>query len=244
MKSQAITSDEYWSKGPVGAPPRYLSDTYWWAYVHPRAVHLFERQWLVNLILWGNFGRLRDAALDALGARLDGSTLQIACVYGNLTRRLLDRVTPEGSLDVVDILPIQLTNLARKLDAGRAANLMIGDSAALSFADGSYDRALLFFLLHEQPADVRRETLREAVRVLKPGGRLVVVDYHRPQSWHPLYWPMKAILHTLEPFALGLWDGSIADMLPADAGVRVHKTLLFGGLYQLLTFDRAAPPGG
>src|SRR4051812_39825350 len=35
--------------------PAYLQETYWWAYVHPNAVRLFERQWLVNLILWGNF---------------------------------------------------------------------------------------------------------------------------------------------------------------------------------------------
>ena len=42
------------------AVPGYLAETYWWAYVHPRAVRLFEREWLVNLILWGNFGRLRD----------------------------------------------------------------------------------------------------------------------------------------------------------------------------------------
>ena len=32
--------------------PYYLSAHYWWAYVHPRAVKVFERQWLVNLILW------------------------------------------------------------------------------------------------------------------------------------------------------------------------------------------------
>ena len=57
--------------------PGYLAETYWWAYVHPRAVRLFEREWLVNLILWGNFGRLRDAALGALGERLEGRTLQI-----------------------------------------------------------------------------------------------------------------------------------------------------------------------
>ena len=40
--------------------PGYLHETYWWAYVHPNAVRLFERQWLVNLILWGNFAKLRD----------------------------------------------------------------------------------------------------------------------------------------------------------------------------------------
>ena len=47
----------------AAAVPEYLNETYWWAYVHPKAVDFFERQWLVNLILWGNFGRLRDAAL-------------------------------------------------------------------------------------------------------------------------------------------------------------------------------------
>src|SRR3954469_13313821 len=80
------------------AVPRYLAQTYWWAYVHPNAVRLFERQWLVNLILWGNFAALRDAALAALGERLDGRTLQIACVYGDLTSRLRARLSTGGSL--------------------------------------------------------------------------------------------------------------------------------------------------
>ena len=100
--------------GAAAAPavPGYLLQTYWWAYVHPRAVRLFEREWLVNLILWGNFGRLRDAALDALGQQLDGSTLQIACVYGDLTVRVAARVARGARLDVLDVLPIQLDNLA------------------------------------------------------------------------------------------------------------------------------------
>ena len=57
-------------------------------------------------------------ALDALGQQLSGRTLQIACVYGDLTRRLLERLSNGASLDVVDILPIQLENLARKLPPG------------------------------------------------------------------------------------------------------------------------------
>ena len=101
--------------GEAVAVPGYLRDTYWWAYVDPRAVRLFERQWLVNLILWGNFGRLRDAALDALGSSLQGRTLQIACVYGDLTRKLLERHASGAELDVLDVLPVQLGNLAGKL---------------------------------------------------------------------------------------------------------------------------------
>jgi ubiquinone/menaquinone biosynthesis C-methylase UbiE len=221
------------------AVPRYLAQTYWWAYVHPKAVRFFERQWLVNLILWGNFGPLRDAALQALGERLDGRTLQIACVYGDLTNRLRARLTPGGSLDVVDILRVQLDNLARKLPGDPRVGLIQGDSSALDIAAGAYDRALLFFLLHEQPEDVRRRTIAEALRVVKPGGRLVIVDYHRPRKSNPLYLPMVAILKTLEPFAMELWRREIADWFPAGAVASVEKRTSFGGLYQLLTITKS-----
>jgi len=91
--------------------PDYLTAYYWWAYVHPLAVRVFERQWLVNLILWGNYARLRDAALSELGDVLPGRTLQVACAYGDLTGKLSAHVgAGGGSIDVVDVLPIQLTN--------------------------------------------------------------------------------------------------------------------------------------
>jgi ubiquinone/menaquinone biosynthesis C-methylase UbiE len=226
---------QYLAVDPI-AVPRYLAQTYWWAYVHPRAVKLFEREWLVNMILWGNFGRLRDAALDALGERLDGRTLQIACVYGDLTPRLASRVANGGRLDVVDVLPIQLDNLARKLPRNAPVELVHGDSAALPLNCASYDRALLFFLLHEQPEAVRRKTIAEALRVVKPGGRLVIVDYHRPGLLNPLYWPMVGVLRTLEPFAMDLWQHEISEWFPGDACIRnMRKSTSFGGLYQLIT---------
>jgi ubiquinone/menaquinone biosynthesis C-methylase UbiE len=230
------------------AVPQYLQETYWWAYVHPRAVQVFERQWLVNLILWGNFNRLRDAAIGALGPDLEGRTLQVACVYGDLTRRIAARLAHGGQLHVVDVLRIQLDNLARKLPGrllrrhGRhesrqpPVELIQGDSAALEFASSSYDRALLFFLLHEQPENVRRETLAEALRVVKPGGRVVIVDYHRPHRLNPLYWPMAGIFRTLEPFALDLWRSEVASWLPTGTGLAsVRKRTFFGGLYQLIS---------
>lgn len=215
--------------------PNYLEQTYWWAYVHPKAVYVFERQWLVNLILWGNFNRLRDAALDALGATLDGRTLQIACVYGNLTGKLRERLAADAELNVVDILPVQLENLTRKLPVDPRVKLIHADSADLPMASASYERALLFFLLHEMPEDVRRKTIAEALRMLKPGGQLVIVDYHQPSKLNPLYWPMQGILRTLEPFAMDLWRQPISDWLPRDVQIREarHRTL-FGGLYQML----------
>ena len=218
--------------------PRYLHETYWWAYEHPNAVRLFERQWLVNVILWGNFARLRDAALAALGAGLEGRTLQVACVYGDFTPRLADRIAPTvGELDVVDVLPIQLENLRRKLPRDSAVRLIHRDASDLGLPDASYERVVLFFLLHEMPEDVRRRTLAEALRVLKPGGHLAIVDYHSPSSSHPLRGLMRFILRRFEPFALDLWRDEVQAWLPESARV-VSKQTFWGGLYQQLHVTR------
>jgi len=222
----------------AAAVPEYLNETYWWAYVHPKAVDFFERQWLVNLILWGNFAKLRDAALRELGDELPGRSLQVACVYGDFTPRLSERVSQgEGSLDVVDVLPIQLSNLGRKLDKHAPVTLVNRDASDLGFAADTYDRVILFFLLHEMPLDVRRRTLAEAVRVLKPGQELVIVDYHRPVAWHPLRPVMTFILRNFEPFAMDLWNHQVEEWLPEGARVD-RKETFWGGLYQKLVIRK------
>jgi len=226
--------------GAGGKVPHYLSAHYWWAYVHPRSVRVFERQWLINLILWGNYRRLRDAALAELGDSLPGRTLQVACVYGDLTSRLSRRVAAGGgTLDVVDILPIQLENLRQKLPKDAPVRLLARDSAELGVPSASYDRAMIFFLLHEQPADVRRRTLGEVFRVVKPGGTILVVDYARPGRWHPLRYLWLPILAVLEPFAPDLWRHDLSVWLPPHCDGRAMRSKsFFGGLYQRVAVTR------
>jgi ubiquinone/menaquinone biosynthesis C-methylase UbiE len=219
--------------------PRYLEQAYWWAYVHPKAVDVFEREWLVNAILFGNYARLRDAALRAMGEHIGGRILQVACVYGNLTQRLLQRLAPDASLEVVDILPIQLKNLRDKLPADPRVKLTHGDSTALALPDASIDQVLLFFLLHEQPEQVRRGTLAEAMRVVRPGGKIVIVDYHRPHAWHPLRPLMRQVFRRLEPYAIDLWRHGLEEFMPADVkpSAATHRTF-YGGLYQKWVLTR------
>ncbi|MBS1145646.1 MAG: class SAM-dependent methyltransferase [Proteobacteria bacterium] len=213
--------------------PDYLEKNYWWAYLHPRAVRIFEREWLVNLILWGNFRRLRDLAIAELGYPIEQQVLQVACVYGDFTQRIAAQIGQQGTLDVVDIAPIQLDNLRHKLAPDSTVRLHRQDSARLQFPTASVDAVVLFFLLHEQPEAVRRATLAEALRVVRPGGKVVIVDYHRPRRSNPLRYVMAPILKWLEPFATDLWRHEIADYLPEGAGgCSLGKETYFGGLYQ------------
>lgn len=219
--------------------PRYLEQTYWWAYIHPKAVHFFERQWLVNLILWGNYAKLRDAAFAEMPAPISGKVLQVACVYGDFTGMLAQQLGPQGSVDVADVAPVQLDNLTRKINAHPQVALHHHDSRDLAFADASYDYVLLFFLLHEQPESVRIGTIAEALRVVKPGGKVIFVDYHRPHWMNPFRYLMTPILTWLEPFAMDLWRREIAEWIPVSVKpATLDKRIFFGGLYQKVVVTR------
>jgi ubiquinone/menaquinone biosynthesis C-methylase UbiE len=116
------------------------------------------------------------------------------------------------------------------------------DATQLQFGTATFDAALLFFLLHEMPEPVRRATLAQAWRAIRPGGTLIMVDYHRPVAWHPLKWPMRGVFASLEPYAPDLWAHEVAHWLPTGAHgsppPATSKTCYFGGLYQLVVFTR------
>jgi ubiquinone/menaquinone biosynthesis C-methylase UbiE len=213
--------------------PDYLRETYSWAYLKPGSIWCFERDWVVNLILWGNMNRLTRAVINEIDPK-SGPVLQIACVYGNFSGKLAAHLQAASSdLDIVDIAPIQLQNAGEKLAAFSNVSLHRQDSSKLRFANASYAYTVLFFLLHEQPAEVRQETIAEAIRVTRPGGKVIIVDYHRPSRFNPLHYVMWPVLHWLEPFALDLWRHDLDHWLAENrkCSPAGHRNFC-GGLYQ------------
>lgn len=220
--------------------PHYLTKHYWWAYIHPNAIKFFDRQWIINFILWGNYAKLRDAALAEMGEKLPGHTLQVACAYGDLTPHLSRRVAASGGrLDVIDVVPAQLKNVRRKLAADAPVRLLTMDSSDLSFPDASYDRAIVYLLFHEQPVSYRERTLKEIFRVVKPGGKIVIVDYAGPRWWNPVRYLLGPLLKVLEPFAHDLWREDILRFMPPSLSRRaLRRQSFFGGLYQKVVVTR------
>jgi ubiquinone/menaquinone biosynthesis C-methylase UbiE len=222
--------------------PPYLQECYWWAYLHPRAVAFFDRLWIVNAILFGNFNRLRNAALDLLGTNISGKLLQIAAVYGDISPKIAERLATNAEYHLVDVAPIQLHNVAQKLSADPRLHLQQQDSTALTYADASMEQVLLFFLLHEQPDAVKYQTCAEAMRVVKPGGRILVVDYHQPFRWHPWRYGFRPLLAWLEPFALALWKTDLRHWFNYSLNLRQEsKQTFFGGLYQVVELRDVRP---
>ncbi|NOR20773.1 MAG: methyltransferase domain-containing protein [Xanthomonadales bacterium] len=239
LDDQAAEEPGYTEQKLPPAIPDYLQDTYWWAYLHPKSLWFFEREWVVNLILWGNMNRLTKVVLDEMQLKPNSNVLQVACVYGDFSRRLASHMgSTQSNLSIVDVAPVQIGNVRKKLEGQKNVSVHHQDSTDMLFADGSFEETVVFFLLHEQPEEARRKTIAEAIRVTRPGGRVIFVDYHGPKRSNPMYYVMKPILASLEPFALDLWRKELPAFMPADIKPEQLSTqYYFGGLYQKVVLD-------
>jgi ubiquinone/menaquinone biosynthesis C-methylase UbiE len=216
--------------------PDYLRDTYHWAYLSRVGRAVFDRPAMVSAILWGNARRLMgDAAAEfAAGSRV----LQTACVYGDFSLQLAERVGPQGRLDVIDVAPIQVANCRRKLAAYPQVRLRVADTAA--HEGKGYDGVCCFFLLHEVPEDYKHRIVDRVLGSLRPGGKAVFVDYHEPRRWHPLRGIMSLVFRWLEPYARALWRQEIASYATRAGDFTWTKRTYFGGLYQKTVAIREA----
>jgi ubiquinone/menaquinone biosynthesis C-methylase UbiE len=219
--------------------PDYLRDVYGWAYLTPWLTRILDRQVVVQAILWGNAQRLIE---DVLAAVKPGERIfQPAAVYGSFSRQLAEQIGREGHLEVRDIAPLQVALTRQKLKGLAQVHVACGN--AVNPERREFDAVACFFLLHEVPDDVKVLIVQAMLRLVRPGGKAIFVDYHRPHPWHPLKPVMQRVFARLEPFALTMWSRQIEDLAGASAGAfRWSKRTRFLGLYQTVIAERVSQP--
>lgn len=103
--------------------------------------------------------------------------LEIGCGTGSLLL-LVKSAQPAAEVVGLDPDPGALAIARRKARrAGVDFQLDQGFADALPYPDASFDRVLSSFMFHHLSGEVKEKTLREARRVLKPGGRFHMVDF-------------------------------------------------------------------
>lgn len=216
--------------------PDYLSMTYRWAYLDPRNAALLDRDWIVRTILWQQHRRLEDATFSEIepGQRV----LQAACVYGDFSKSLATHIGPDGKLDVVDVAALQVNNCRRKL--ADFSNATVRCENVLHIRDRLLNAVVCYFLLHELPADYKRGVTTALLNAVRPGGKVVFVDYHKPHWAHPLKLVTSLVFDTLEPYAKELWRQEIAAIAGHDSRFDWRKETYFGGLFQKVVAMRKA----
>ncbi len=217
------------------AIPDYLEQHYWWAYLRPASLRIFDRAPVVSAILWGQYRRLSDSVLThiAPGDRV----LQLACVYGNLSERIAGRVGPSGGLDIVDIAPIQIAHVRGKLTPFNWVRAIVANAATVR--SERYRSVACFFLLHELPDPVKCAVVDAALAAVEPGGRAIFVDYAAPARLHPMRPVMAGVFAMLEPFATAMWRTEISQLASHPRDFAWTRSSHFGGLYQVVVAERA-----
>jgi SAM-dependent methyltransferase len=126
--------------------------------------------------------RARTALLD-LAAPSEGQVvLDVGCGTGSLAVLVKHR-HPGVEVVGLDPDPRALARARRKaLRAGLQVRLDRAFAHALPYADASFDRVLSSFVYHHLERDAKEALLREARRVLKPGGRLLLLDFDGPET--------------------------------------------------------------
>jgi demethylmenaquinone methyltransferase/2-methoxy-6-polyprenyl-1,4-benzoquinol methylase len=210
---------------------------------------------VATVLSLGQDPRWRRAAVDWIAARPDDRVLDVATGTGLVAKALRGRY---GCAVVgLDRSPDMLS--VARARVGLYAELVEGRAESLPFPDRSFDHLTFTYLLRyvDDPA----ATMRELARVVKPGGRVAMVEFGLPaRPWRPLWWlytrvglPLGGRVASARWAAVGAFLGpsierfyrqhplSVVDRYWRDAGlvdVRVRKMSLGGGI--VMTAARSA----
>ena len=123
----------------------------------------------------------RKKAIAALGEAAQGTMLDLCAGTLDLTRMLIDGGAQH--VHAADFSQQMLTTGESKLREGEPYTIHCADARELPFEDNSMDGIICGFGLRNVPELSR--ALAECTRVLRPGGRLVVLDFFQPVGFLP-----------------------------------------------------------
>lgn len=216
----------------------------YWIYKSPFFIRLTDRMFVVSSILLGQYSKLVSCVVKRLNPSLKGKRiLQVSCAFGNVSEKIAESAARQGAQEFVltDIMQSELDNAERKLKRfGDLCSYSKQDATKLEFEDQSFDYVVAFFLPHELPYDKKIKHIEEAKRVLKPGGKVVFGEFHKPRL-KILEFLGRVYFYIFEPYATEMWDNiDLAEIIQdnTDDEYRIEKNTFLFDNFQVLAAKR------
>ncbi|PIR57761.1 MAG: hypothetical protein COU71_02305 [Parcubacteria group bacterium CG10_big_fil_rev_8_21_14_0_10_38_31] len=216
------------------------SDNIYWIYKNAVLIWITDRQFIVWLILLGQYSKMVDAIISSINSntKKGKKVLQIGCAFGNISKRIANECK-DSNLTIVDIIPNEIKRSRKKIKKAKIENcaFLLEDATNLSHKDSFFDCVFLFFLFHELPYQEKKESLKEAARVLEPKGKIIFSEFHKPEkkTLRILGW---IFFRVFEPHAKEMWeDFNTTEVLNKETPFKWRistRKYLFGN-YQVTT---------
>jgi ubiquinone/menaquinone biosynthesis C-methylase UbiE len=184
--------------------PKYYRRTFHWqtdGYLSKRSAELYDVG--VEFLFGGTADIMRRQSIVPLRAlqseqRTPLRVLDLGCGTGR-TLAQIHRALPDAKLTGVDLSPFYLESA--RAEVGSSALLLTGNAESLDLPSQSFDAVVSVFMFHELPKNARRKVWAEALRVLRPGGRFIIVDsVQRSDSEEIAYFVDRFSRDMHEPF--------------------------------------------
>lgn len=138
---------------------------------------------VVKLLTLGRENTLRRQMIQQAAINKGETVLDVGCGTGTLTLLAKTETGNRGQVCGIDASPEMIAVACQKaLQQQQSVDFQTGVIEALPFADGTFDVVLSSLMFHHLPPALKQRGLIEIYRVLKPGGRLLVVDMSRPTT--------------------------------------------------------------
>ena len=136
-------------------------------------------------ITLGREDKLRTMTVSLAQVKPGDSVLEIGCATGSLTLAAKRQAGTAGNVFAIDIIPGMIEVSRRKAEQAKLdVTFKEGSIEAIPFPDSYFDVVMCSFMIFHMSEKVRRKGIEEIYRVLKPQGRLMVLDIALPS--HPV----------------------------------------------------------
>ena len=138
---------------------------------------------LAALMTFGRERELRDRLAALVDVAPGESVLDVGCGTGSLALAAKRRVGPTGMVTGIDASREMIERARRKAtNKGDGIHFEVARVESLPFPNESFDAVLSTLMMHHLPRPTRERCVSEMRRVLRQGGRLLVVDFEKPSN--------------------------------------------------------------
>lgn len=215
--------------------PVYQTAVYPNLYREEKWFKLFSSKLLNNILSLFFRDKIIDSFIEEVFPK--SKVLQMGVSFGDEIQAVADQVGLKGRFDVIDINSSQLTFAREMLGDGYPQVKFYHYNAEDSLPE-KYDTIICYMLLHELPIVSKMNVVNNALNSIREGGKVIFVDYGRPNCLHPLAYVVRMFNRLYQPFAEKLWDREIASYAEKDLDFNWKKQKFLGGMYQRVIVTR------